>query len=161
MSSDRSLHDPLQGHTSTEYALTPDSNNEKYNHQLTNDDVIAARRQALAEIDNAKFGWFHVKACLVAGVGFFTDSYDIFAINLCSLILGYVYYADVADPKLRNKVPTKTDMWIKGSTQLGCIIGQFLFGYLADRLGRKRIYGVELMIIIVCTIGGAFAASTV
>jgi PHS family inorganic phosphate transporter-like MFS transporter len=45
-------------------------------------DLNAKRRAALAEVDNAAFGWFHVKACAVAGVGFFTDAYDIFAINL-------------------------------------------------------------------------------
>lgn len=33
-------------------------------------DLNARRRAALAEIDNAKFGWQHVKTCLVAGVGF-------------------------------------------------------------------------------------------
>ncbi|KAJ2635736.1 hypothetical protein GGF40_003422 [Coemansia sp. RSA 1286] len=85
--------------------------------------------------------------------------YDIFAINLCSLIMGYVYYAN-AEGDAKNTTPTKIDMWIKGSTQLGCIIGQFAFGYLSDRLGRKRIYGVELIIIIVCTLGGSFAGNT-
>jgi len=37
-------------------------------------DLNARRRAALAEIDNAKFSFFHVKACAVAGVGFFTDA---------------------------------------------------------------------------------------
>lgn len=32
------------------------------------------RRAALEEIDNASFNRFHVKACAVAGVGFFTDA---------------------------------------------------------------------------------------
>lgn len=41
------------------------------------------RREALAEIDNAEFGWFHIRTCVVAGVGFFTDAYDIFAIPPC------------------------------------------------------------------------------
>ncbi|KAJ2003802.1 hypothetical protein GGI04_001655 [Coemansia thaxteri] len=155
-----SLHDPLESHRATEYvagASVPA--NDAYSRQVTSEDVLAVRRRALAEIDNAKFGWFHVKACMVAGVGFFTDSYDIFAINLCSLIMGYVYYADAAG-SAKNTTPTKIDMWIKGSTQLGCIVGQLLFGYLADRLGRKRMYGVELIIIIVCTIGGSFAGTT-
>lgn len=35
------------------------------------------RRLALAEIDRAPFGWYHVRACVVAGIGFFTDSYDV------------------------------------------------------------------------------------
>ncbi|ORX73643.1 phosphate:H+ symporter [Linderina pennispora] len=153
MSADHSLHDPLQGvEEAAEYR-------EKYNRQLSDNDVVALRQQALAEIDNAKFGMFHVKACMVAGIGFFTDSYDIFAINLCSLIMGYVYYADAVGPA-KNTTPTNIDMWIKGATQLGCIIGQFTFGYLADRLGRKRIYGVELIIIIVCTIGASFSGNT-
>jgi PHS family inorganic phosphate transporter-like MFS transporter len=34
------------------------------------------RRAALEEVDNAAFSRFHVKACAVAGVGFFTDAYD-------------------------------------------------------------------------------------
>jgi PHS family inorganic phosphate transporter-like MFS transporter len=35
------------------------------------------RRLALAEIDKAPFGWYHVRTCVVAGIGFFTDSYDV------------------------------------------------------------------------------------
>lgn len=30
------------------------------------------RIEALSKLDNAKFGWFHVKACVVSGIGFFT-----------------------------------------------------------------------------------------
>jgi hypothetical protein len=45
------------------------------------------------QIDNAKFGWFHIRACIVSGVGFFTDSYDIFAINLVSAMFGWIYFA--------------------------------------------------------------------
>ena len=33
----------------------------------------------------------HIKVCLVAGVGFFTDAYDIFAISIAATMLGYVY----------------------------------------------------------------------
>ncbi|KAJ1663485.1 hypothetical protein IW140_001169 [Coemansia sp. RSA 1813] len=161
MSSDHSLTDQRLAAHPAEYIVSTDENHSKaYAHQMASDDAHAIRHQALADIDNAKFGWFHVKACMVAGVGFFTDSYDIFAINLCSLIMGYVYYAD-AEGSAKNTTPTNIDVWIKGSTQLGCIVGQLLFGYLSDRLGRKRIYGVELIIIIVCTIGGAFAGGTV
>ncbi|KAJ2787224.1 hypothetical protein GGI15_000885 [Coemansia interrupta] len=159
--SDHSTKDVVHTQGNPEYATIPHGNahHVSYTKEVTSDDVLAIRQRALAEIDNAKFGWFHVKACLVAGVGFFTDSYDIFAINLCSLIMGYVYYAS-AEGDAKNTTPTNIDMWIKGATQLGCIFGQFIFGYLSDRLGRKRIYGVELIIIIVCTIGGSFAGNT-
>ncbi|KAJ1734680.1 hypothetical protein LPJ72_002233 [Coemansia sp. Benny D160-2] len=161
MSSDHSLAEQQTARHPVQYVVSSDDMQSKhYTQQVETSDAHMVRRQALAEIDNAKFGWFHIKACLVAGVGFFTDSYDIFAINLCSLIMGYVYYAD-ATGSAKNTTPTNIDIWVKGSTQLGCIVGQLLFGYLSDRLGRKRIYGVELMIIIVCTIGGAFSGSSV
>ena len=37
---------------------------------------------------------------MVAGVGFFTDAYDIFAINIASTMLGYVYGHGVCTPLL-------------------------------------------------------------
>jgi hypothetical protein len=51
-------------------------------HNFNNDfahiqDPNERRRLALAEIDKAPFGWYHVRACMVAGVGFFTDAYDV------------------------------------------------------------------------------------
>lgn len=100
------------------------------------------------KIDNAKFGWFHIRACIVSGIGFFTDAYDIFAINLVSTMIGYVYWQDQG-----NKTPHNVDTAIKVSCSVGTVVGQLLFGYLADRVGRKRMYGVELMIIIIGTIG--------
>lgn len=37
-------------------------------------DFAERRRQALHEIDTAKFSWFHARVALVAGAGFFTDA---------------------------------------------------------------------------------------
>ena len=34
---------------------------------------------------------FHLRVCMVAGVGFFTDAYDIFAITIAATMLGYCY----------------------------------------------------------------------
>ncbi|EJT98359.1 phosphate transporter [Dacryopinax primogenitus] len=111
----------------------------------------ARRRAALAEVDAAKFSWFHVKAVLVAGVGFFTDAYDIFAISIAATMLGLVY-ADA------TTLGTNADLGIKVATPVGTLVGQLLFGWLADLIGRKRMYGVELMIIIVATFGQALSA---
>ncbi|KAJ7158901.1 phosphate transporter [Mycena filopes] len=126
------------------------------------------RRAALAEVDNAQFshvvvficnGWFHVKVCLVAGAGFFTDAYDLFAINIASTMLGYVYGAT-------SKLNTNQELAIKVAAPVGTLVGQLFFGWLADIAGRKRMYGVELIIIIVATFaqalsGGAHAVSIV
>ena len=78
--------------------------------------------------------WFHVKVCMVAGVGFFTDAYDIFAINIASTMLGYVYNGAHSGSLAPN-----ADLGVKVATPVGTLVGQLLFGWLADRVGRKRM----------------------
>jgi PHS family inorganic phosphate transporter-like MFS transporter len=69
-------------------------------------------------------------------------------------MIGYVYFASNG-----NKTPYNVDTAIKVSASVGTVIGQLAFGYLADRVGRKRMYGVELIIIIVGTVGQALAGN--
>jgi PHS family inorganic phosphate transporter-like MFS transporter len=47
------------------------------------------RRLALAQIENAPFGWRHARAVVVAGVCFFAGSYGIFAITS---LFGYAWF---------------------------------------------------------------------
>jgi PHS family inorganic phosphate transporter-like MFS transporter len=89
----------------------------------------------LAEIDAAPFGWYHVRAIVVAGVGFFTDAYDIFAINLASALLGIAFWAK----SHKGVIPSNSDTAIKVATSGGTVIGQLGFGYLADVVGRKKM----------------------
>ncbi|KAG0373085.1 Inorganic phosphate transporter pho84 [Mortierella sp. AD032] len=117
--------------------------------KLDANELNQRRREALSKIDNAEFGWFHIRACLVAGVGFFTDAYDLFAINLVTPMLGMIYFG--------GALPSDLDLGIKVSASIGTFIGQVGFGALADRLGRKKMYGVELMIIIVATLAQALS----
>ncbi|KAJ3184647.1 Inorganic phosphate transporter pho84 [Geranomyces variabilis] len=111
----------------------------------------ATRASALAQLDSAVIGNFHMKAIAVAGVGFYTDAYDLFAINL-ALPMIYLTYMGTTN------VNSWLDGSIKGIANVGNAVGQLLFGYLADRLGRKRMYGVELMLMIVATLGQALTA---
>ena len=39
------------------------------------------------------------------------------------------------------------------ATLAGTLIGQVAFGYLADRNGRKKMYGIELVLLIGSTLG--------
>jgi hypothetical protein len=43
-------------------------------------------RTSLPRVYSAYNVRYHVRACVVAGVGFFTDSYDIFAVGRLDLI---------------------------------------------------------------------------
>lgn len=109
------------------------------------DDPLERRRLALEKIDQASFGWYHIRAITVAGVGFLTDAYDIFAINLGFTMMSYVYWENA-------NVPAATSTLIKASTSVGTVIGQLGFGFLADYVGRKKIYGTELIVMICATI---------
>ncbi|KAG5931489.1 acid phosphatase pho5 [Claviceps sorghi] len=128
-------------------------------HNFHNDflhvtDLNERRRLALAEVDKAPFGWYHVRACVVAGVGFFTDSYDIFTASLLTVMLGIVYYPGV------GKMPTSSDNAIKLATSAGTVVGQLGFGFLADVVGRKKMYGLELIVIIFATIGQSLTSGS-
>ncbi|KAI0339734.1 phosphate transporter [Trametopsis cervina] len=109
------------------------------------------RMLALREVDNATFSWFHFRVCLIAGVGFFTDAYDIFSINIASTMLQFVYAGSVGGNIEQAAV--------KAAAPLGTLIGQLVFGWLADKIGRKRMYGIELIIIIIGTFGQSLAAN--
>ncbi|CAO3628967.1 unnamed protein product [Mucor fragilis] len=113
-----------------------------------------ASLQSLEKKDKP-FNWFMARTILTSGAGFFTDSYDVFIINLVTPMLGYVYYASNS-----NKMPADVEGIVKGMASVGTLIGQLLFGFLGDILGRK-IYGFELLIIIVGTINCATASSAV
>jgi len=119
-------------------------------HGIAARELDEQRRHALAEVDNAGFAWFHLKVCIVAGVGFFTDAYDIFAINIAAQMLGYVYGKN-------HSLNTNQSLGVKVATPIGTLVGQLLFGWLADVVGRKRMYGIELLIIIVGTFGQAIS----
>ncbi|KAJ3868007.1 MFS inorganic phosphate transporter [Lentinula novae-zelandiae] len=86
-----------------------------------------------------------VKLLGIAGVGFFLDAYDLFIINPVLTMLQYRLYGG-------NSLPVGLHGFVNASANIGSVIGQFTFGYLADALGRSAIYGKELMLIIFATI---------
>jgi len=49
-------------------------------------------------------------------------------------------------------MPDNAANLIKVAPNVGTVFGMVVFGYLADVLGRKRMYGIELMIIIIATL---------
>lgn len=70
-------------------------------------------------------------------------------------MIGYVYWSEQG-----NTTPHNVDTAIKVSMSCGTVVGQLLFGWLADRVGRKRMYGVELIIIIIGTVGQTLAGNS-
>lgn len=88
---------------------------------------------------------------LVAGVGFFTDAYDIFALNVVIPILELVYWD--------GHMPQAYETALIVSTLIGTLIGQAMFGFFADVWGRRKMYGTELIVVVASTLGVAMSAS--
>ncbi|TEB27471.1 MFS inorganic phosphate transporter [Coprinellus micaceus] len=70
----------------------------------------------------------------IAGIGFFLDAYDLFIINPVATMLQYRLYGG-------EHLPAHLEGFVKAGANIGSVIGQFVFGYLADALGRQRVYG--------------------
>lgn len=112
--------------------------------------------QVLNALDVAKTQWYHFTAIVIAGMGFFTDAYDLFCISLVTKLLGRLYYhvEGSADP---GKLPSNVSAAVNGVAFCGTLSGQLFFGWLGDKLGRKRVYGMTLMLMVICSIASGLS----
>ncbi|KAE8721634.1 putative inorganic phosphate transporter 1-3 [Hibiscus syriacus] len=115
----------------------------------------------LEALDTAQTQWYHVKAIVIAGMGFFTDAYDLFCITTVSKLLGRLYYYDPHANK-PGKLPHGINNLVTGVALFGTLSGQLVFGWLGDKLGRKKVYGITLILMAFCAIcsGLSFGATS-
>ncbi|KAK9283926.1 hypothetical protein L1049_012183 [Liquidambar formosana] len=117
-------------------------------------------------LDNAKTQLYHFKAIVIAGMGFFTDAYDLFCITAVTKLIGRLYYYDPSDhksgqPPKPGHLPTNVNNAITGVALCGTLAGQLFFGWLGDKLGRKKVYGITLITMVGCALasGVSFGSS--
>ncbi|CAN6299244.1 unnamed protein product [Urochloa humidicola] len=112
--------------------------------------------QVLSALDAAKTQWYHFTAIIVAGMGFFTDAYDLFCISLVTKLLGRIYYTDITKPD-PGSLPPNVAAAVNGVAFCGTLAGQLFFGWLGDKLGRKSVYGMTLMLMVLCSIASGLS----
>ncbi|OVA01908.1 General substrate transporter [Macleaya cordata] len=105
----------------------------------------------LNALDTARTQWYHVTAIVIAGMGFFTDAYDLFCISTISKLLGRLYYYDPTTGA-PGKLPVPVNNFVIGVALVGTLSGQLVFGWLGDKLGRKKVYGITLVLMVICAI---------
>ncbi len=102
----------------------------------------------IGALDGATIGKFHLRAALVSGMGFFTDAYDLFVIGIASSLIADQWNLSTGQLALLN------------ATMLGAaFLGAFIFGRVADLVGRKRVYWLVAAIMAVAAIGSALSPS--
>ena len=111
------------------------------------------RREVYDIIDDSPV---QVWVVVVAGAGFFTDAYDIFAVNTVLPMISFVYWGGWYEkgPGIPSNILTA----LLCATLAGSVIGQILFGILGDIFGRKQAYLYLLLIILWATLGLAASA---
>ncbi|XP_068640440.1 inorganic phosphate transporter 1-4-like [Aristolochia californica] len=112
--------------------------------------------QVLNALDVAKTQWYHFTAIVIAGMGFFTDAYDLFCISLVTKLLGRIYYFK-GDPTKPGSLPPNVSAAVNGVAFCGTLTGQLFFGWLGDKMGRKKVYGMTLMVMVICSIASGLS----
>ncbi|KAK6254778.1 hypothetical protein SCA6_016083 [Theobroma cacao] len=112
--------------------------------------------QVLNALDVAKTQWYHFTAIIIAGMGFFTDAYDLFCISLVTKLLGRIYYhkEGAANP---GDLPSNVKAAVNGVAFCGTLTGQLFFGWLGDKMGRKRVYGMTLILMVICSVASGLS----
>lgn len=110
-----------------------------------------SQNQSVAEaLNEAPLGLFHLRAVITAGLGFFTDAYDLFIIGAALSVI-----------KTQWHLSSTEVGWVGSATLIATFVGAFLFGRLADLYGRKKLYGWEAGIMAVGAILSAFAPNVI
>ncbi|KAI6674906.1 hypothetical protein NL676_002812 [Syzygium grande] len=112
--------------------------------------------QVLNALDVAKTQWYHFTAIIIAGMGFFTDAYDLFCVSLVTKLLGRIYY-HVDGAAKPGTLPPNVSAAVNGVAFCGTLSGQLFFGWLGDKLGRKKVYGMTLMLMVICSIASGLS----
>jgi MFS family permease len=99
-------------------------------------------------LDRLPWSRFHLRLIIALGITWILDGLEV---TLAGTLAG----ALAKSPKLHLD---GTQIGLSASAYLaGAVVGAILFGYLADRFGRKRLYTVTLLVYLAGTAGSAFA----
>lgn len=98
-------------------------------------------------VQNLPWRWrVQGKIFLIGGLGFMFDAWDVTLNGILIPLLSQEW----------NLVPAQA-AWIGTANLLGMAIGAFLWGSIADAIGRKQAFTATLLIFSIFTVAGAFA----
>lgn len=95
-----------------------------------------AQTDILDTIDDRKIQRYQLRMIITAGTGFFTDAYDLFIIGVVTTLLIPIWHLSTTQLAILN-----------GASLASAALGALIFGALADRFGRKKLYGLEVIIL--------------
>ena len=101
-----------------------------------------------ARLDRLPWGRFHTRVVVALGITWVLDGLEV-------TIAGAISGALKQSPSLHF---SNADVGIASSAYLaGAVLGAIFFGWLTDRLGRKRLFFITLAVYLVATAATAFS----
>ncbi len=101
-----------------------------------------------ARLDRLPWGRFHTLVVAALGITWILDGLEV---TLAGTLAG----ALKASPVLKF---TNTDVGLAGSAYIaGAVLGALFFGWLTDRLGRKKLFFITLVVYLLATAATAFS----
>ena len=101
-----------------------------------------------ARLDRLPWSRFHTLVVVALGITWILDGLEV---TLAASVSG----ALKESPVLKF---TNTEIGLAGAAYLaGAVIGAVLFGWLTDRLGRKRLFTITLLLYLAATAATAFS----
>ncbi|MHB8263497.1 MAG: MFS transporter [Acidimicrobiales bacterium] len=101
---------------------------------------------AYKTLDDAQLNSKHWLTVITAGMGFFTDAYDLFIIGTVTAILTPIWHLSTDQLSLLNSI-----------SLIAAVVGALTFGKLMDMFGRKAVYGIEVMLLVAGAVASAFS----
>jgi PHS family inorganic phosphate transporter-like MFS transporter len=102
----------------------------------------------VSAIDDTSIRSIQWRMVFTAGMGFFTDAYDLFVIGVVTAILTPLWHLTTTQIAVLN-----------GASLASAAVGAVFFGFLSDKFGRKKLYGIEVVILFAGAILSASATS--
>jgi MFS family permease len=102
--------------------------------------------EVLARMDDLNPCSEHWKILITAGMGFFADAYDLFIIGVAGTLITAGWHIASYQKSLLSSLALLTSA-----------AGAVVFGRLADKLGRKKVYGYEVLVLAAGAIASACA----
>lgn len=109
---------------------------------------MSSQSDVLKAFDESGLQKFHWRYVITTGMGFFTDAYDLFIIGTVTAILTPLWHLTTGQLALLNS-----------TSLLAAALGALFFGRMMDLLGRKAMYGIEVILLTIGSILSAFAPS--
>lgn len=101
-------------------------------------------------LNNAPLSPFHMRIVAVVGMGFFTDAYNLFIITPALALLKPELHPSAIETQLLSSMAL-----------LASFLGAIVFGRIADRMGRRAIYGWQALAMAVLALACAFAPNMI